>query len=98
MVVIITCKNEDPFKIKNARLVTTFSRYKSMGIFPYAQGQVTRQSQAWSCRISNPFKLLWVSSLYYLQEWRSWSNQNEGAIVVTPLIIKFSDAQGQLTS
>ena len=37
-----------------------FSHYKSMGIFPYAQGQVTHKSLVQSCRISNPFKILWL--------------------------------------
>ena len=40
-----------------------FSYYKSMGIFPNAQGQVTHKSLVGSCRISNPSKILWVSLL-----------------------------------
>ena len=45
IVVLIVCKNEeDPFKIESTRVVTTFSHYKSMGIFPNAQGQVTHKS------------------------------------------------------
>ena len=39
-----------------------FSHYKSMGIFPKAQGQLTK-SLVGSCRISNPFKILWLSLL-----------------------------------
>ena len=31
-----------------------FSQYKSMGIFPLAQGQLTHKSLIGSCRISNP--------------------------------------------
>ena len=31
-----------------------FSHYKSMGIFPDAQGQLTHKSKDGSCRISNP--------------------------------------------
>ena len=34
-----------------------FSHYKSMGIFPDAQGQLTHKSLVQSCRISNPFKI-----------------------------------------
>ena len=34
-----------------------FSHYKSMGIFPDAQGQLTHKSLVGSCRISNPFKM-----------------------------------------
>ena len=40
-----------------------FSHYKSMGIFPDAQGQLTHKSLVQSCRISNPFEILWLSSL-----------------------------------
>ena len=35
-----------------------FSFYKSMGIFPDAQGHLTHKSLVQSCRISNPFKIL----------------------------------------
>ena len=40
-----------------------FSHYKSMGIFPNAQGQLTHKSLVGSCRISNPFEILWLSLL-----------------------------------
>ena len=40
-----------------------FSHYKSMGIFPDAQWQLTHKSLVGSCRISNPSKMLWLSSL-----------------------------------
>ena len=40
-----------------------FSHYKSMGIFPDAQGQLTHKSQVGFCRISNPFEILWLSLL-----------------------------------
>ena len=40
-----------------------FSHYKSMGIFPDAQGQLTPQSLVRSGRISNSFEILWLSSL-----------------------------------
>ena len=40
-----------------------FSHYKSMGIFPDAQGQLTHKSLVKSCRISNPFEILWLSLL-----------------------------------
>ena len=40
-----------------------FSHYKSMGIFPDAQGQLTHKSLFESCRISNPFETLWLSLL-----------------------------------
>ena len=40
-----------------------FSHYKSMGIFPNAQGQLTHKSLVENCLISNPSKILWLSSL-----------------------------------
>ena len=40
-----------------------FSNYKSMGIFPDAQGQLTHKSLVGSCRILNPFEILWLSLL-----------------------------------
>ena len=40
-----------------------FPHYKSMGIFPDAQGQLTHKSLVGSCRISNPFEILWLSLL-----------------------------------
>ena len=40
-----------------------FSHYKSMGIFLYAQGQLTHKSFVWYCPISNPSEILWVSLL-----------------------------------
>ena len=65
MVGLVTCKNEeDPPKNEGTRVVTTFSYYKFMGIFPDAQGQLTHKSLVRSCRISNPFEIhvLWFSS------------------------------------
>ena len=40
-----------------------FSHFQSMGIFPDAHGQLTHKSLVQSCRILNPFKILWFSSL-----------------------------------
>ena len=40
-----------------------FSHYKSMGIFPNAQGQITHKSFVGYCPISNPSEILWVSLL-----------------------------------
>ena len=40
-----------------------FSHYKSMGIFPDAQGQLTPQSLVRSGRISNSPQMLWMSLL-----------------------------------
>ena len=41
-----------------------FSHYKSMGIFPDAQGQLTHKSLDQSCQISDPFDILWLSLLH----------------------------------
>ena len=71
-----------------------FSHYKSMGIFPDPQGQLTEQSVVESCLIPNLSKILWLSPL---PSRIKKSNKNEGARVVTTLYIDFSDAQGQLT-
>ena len=40
-----------------------FYHYKSMGIFPDAQGQLTHKSLVQSCRISNQSEILWLSLL-----------------------------------
>ena len=40
-----------------------FSHYKSMGIFPDAQGQLTPQSLVRSGRFSNSSEMLWMFSL-----------------------------------
>ena len=40
-----------------------FSHYKSTGVFPDAQGQLTQQSLVRSGRISNSSEILWMSSL-----------------------------------
>ena len=64
MVGLVICKNEeDPSKNEGTSVVTHFSHYKSMGIFPDAQGQLTHKSLVGSCQISNPFKILWLSLL-----------------------------------
>ena len=60
MVVLVTCKNEeDPMKNNGAR----FSHYKSKGIFPDAQGQLTPQSEVEPGRNSNSSEMLWLSLL-----------------------------------
>ena len=47
-------------KIKELECSQDFSHYKSMGIFPDAQGQLTPQSLVRSGRISNSSEMLWV--------------------------------------
>ena len=50
-------------KMKELECSQYFSHYKSMGIFPDAQGQLTPQSLVRSGRISNSSEMLWMSSL-----------------------------------
>ena len=58
--VLITCKYEkNPIKNSGENVMTSFSpNYKSMGIFPDAQGQLTPQSLVRSGRISNSSEML----------------------------------------
>ena len=61
---LVTCKNEeDPSKIESTRMATIFSHYKSMGIFPDAQWQLTQQPKVRSGRILSPFEMLWMPLL-----------------------------------
>ena len=50
-------------KMKVLEWLQHFSHYKSMGIFSDAQGQLTHKYLVGSCRISNPFEILWLSLL-----------------------------------
>ena len=50
-------------KMKELVCSQDFSHYKSMGIFPDAQGQLTLQSLVRSGRISNSSEMLWMLSL-----------------------------------
>ena len=50
-------------KMKELERSQDFSHYKSMGIFPDAQGQLTPQSLVQSGRISNSSEMLWMFSL-----------------------------------
>ena len=50
-------------KMKELECSQDFSHYKSMGIFPVAQGQLSPQSLVRSGRISNSSEMLWMFSL-----------------------------------
>ena len=63
MYVLDTCKKKIQLKIKTLERSQDFSDYKSMGIFPDAQGQVTLQSMVRSGQISNSSKNLCLSLL-----------------------------------
>ena len=83
------------FKIKALECLQDFSHYKSMGIFPDAQGQLTPQSLVESCRNSKSSEILWLSSLPAII--KKDPIKTEGARVFTTLYVDFSDAQGQIT-
>ena len=51
------------WKMKVLEWSQRFSHYKSMGIFPNAQGQLTHKSFVGYCPISNQSDILWVSLL-----------------------------------
>ena len=53
---IITCKNEEDPLEKVLEWSQRFSHYKSMGIFPNAQGQLTHKSFFGYCPISRPIQ------------------------------------------
>ena len=72
-----------------------FSHYKSMGIFPDAQGQLTTQSKVWSAQFSNPIRDFMVVLAICKNE--EDPIKNEGVKVVITLSIIFQDVQGQLT-
>ena len=62
--VLITCKYEkNPIKNGGENVMTSFPHYKSMRIFPDAQGQLTTQSLVRSGRISNSSEMLLMFSL-----------------------------------
>ena len=50
-------------KMKELECSQDFFHYKSLGIFPEAQGQLTPQSLVQSGRISKSSKMLWMFSL-----------------------------------
>ena len=57
--VLVTCKNEDDrIKMKELECSQDYSHYKSMGIFPDAQGQLTPQSLVRSGQILNSSEML----------------------------------------
>ena len=56
----LSCMSLIKSKMKELECSQDFSHYKSMGIFPDAQGQLTPQSLVRSGRISNSFEMLWM--------------------------------------
>ena len=82
-------------KMKELECSQDFSHYKSMGIFPDAQGQLTPQSLVRSNQISNSVETLWLSCLP--AKMKKIRSKNRGAGVFTTLYINFSDTHGQIT-
>ena len=75
-----------------------FSHYKSIGIFPDAQGQLTLQSTVRSGLILNSSKTLWLSSLpAKKKKIRSKIEALECSQYYKILYIIFLDVQGQIT-
>ena len=64
LVLLSTRMEKIHLKIKVLEWSQHFSHCKSMGIFPDAQGQLTHESLVGSCRISNPFEIVWLSLLH----------------------------------
>ena len=60
-----------------------FSHYKSMGIFPEAQGQLTPQSLVESGPNSNLSEILWLLVVLITCEYEEDPIKNEGASVFT---------------
>ena len=82
-------------KMKELECSQDFSHYKSMGIFPDAQGQLTPQSLVRSGRISNSSED--VMDVLVTCKYEENPIKNEGARVLITLYSNFSDAQGQIT-
>ena len=78
-------------KMKGLEFSQDFSHYKSMGIFPDAQGQLTLQSTVRVVKFHN-FMVVVLTC-------KNGEDpiKNRGAKVFTTLYINFSDAQGQIT-
>ena len=81
-------------KMKELECSQDFSHYKSMGIFPDAQGQLT----AVLGPIWPNFELVRdVMDVLVTCKYEEYPIKNEGARVVTTLYINISDAKGQIT-
>ena len=79
-------------KMKELEYSQDFSHYKSIGIFPDAQGQLSPQSFVRSGRIVRD-----VMDVIITCKFEEDQIKNEGARVLTTLYIDFSDAQVQIT-
>ena len=82
-------------KMKELECLQYFSHYKSMGIFPDAQGQLTPQSLVRSGRIANSSEMLWMPLLP--ASMKKLRSKIEALECSQHNISFFSDAQGQIT-
>ena len=75
-----------------------FSNYKSMGIFPDAQGQLTHKSLVESCWISDPSKMLWLSSLpaRIKKNQSKMKKVNKQCLLDTPRTVRVSEKTWQV--
>ena len=87
MHVLLSCKyEEDRIKIKDLECSQYFSHYKSMGIFPDAQGQLPPLSLVRSDRISNSSEILWMSSLHSSMKKNDKKEGARGFTTFSPII------------
>ena len=80
------------WKMKALEWSQLFSHYKSMGIFPNAQGQLTHKSFLEYCLILNPSKILWLSSLPA----RIMKKVNKQCLLDTPRTVRASEKTWQV--
>ena len=81
-------------KLKALEWSQHFSHYKSIGIFPNAQGHVTHVP-GWILPNFEPIRVI----MGFLVVCKNEEDpiKNEGSRVVTTIFIDFSDAQGKVT-
>ena len=83
------------WKMKVLEWSQRFSHYKSMGIFPNTQGQVTHKSYVGYCPISNQSEIFWVFLLPARME--KMQSKMKALEWSQHYSLIFSHAQGQLT-
>ena len=81
-------------KMKVLECSQDFFHYKSIGIFPDAQGQLTLQSMVGSGQSWNSSQTLWLSSLP--AKMKKIRSKMKALECNTTRFINFSDAQGQI--
>ena len=79
-------------KMKALECSQDFSQYKSIGIFPDAQGQLTLQSMVRSGLISNSSETLWLSSLPQGSYRNMKTKFQDFSRIITGLLSVFKDS------